>query len=91
MNRLACLALLFAGTALADPAWDSESAMLEILVNERVVNVDYTVNEDGRIIILFGAAVPDWQMREIMAKFEAHPAIPSVLRAKHDDNFCPIR
>jgi hypothetical protein len=84
--------LLFApALACADPAADAEHAATQVLVDENVLSVYLTSNDQGRLTLLFGSRVADWQIDAVLGKLENESAIHGVTHARVDTDFCPIR
>jgi len=91
MKKLIATLLLVPALAWADRAEQAEYAAEQILVEENVLFVYFTANDEGRLTILFGRQVPDWQIAAVLKRFEAEPAIQGITHAKVDTDYCPIR
>lgn len=91
MTRLAASLLLAPALAWADPAADAERAAERVLVEEKVLNVHFTASDTGRLTLLFGRQVADWQIDAVLAKLQKQPAITGVTHARADTDYCPIR
>jgi hypothetical protein len=87
---IATLAFLPA-LAWADLAKHAEYAAEQILVEENVLNVYFTANDDGRLTLLFGRQIADWQIEAVLKRLNADPAIRGVTHAKVETDYCPIR
>jgi len=91
MKALLALLLLVPALVWADMAKQAEYAAEQILVEENVLFVYFTANDDGRLTILFGRQVPDWQIESVLKRLNAEPAIQGITHAKVDTDYCPIR
>jgi hypothetical protein len=95
MNRtvrnLAAGLLLAPALAWADAAAEAESAAMQVLVEENVLSVYLTTNDEGRLTLLFGSQVADWQIDAVLKKLEKESAIHGVTHARVDTDFCRIR
>lgn len=95
MNRIVrnfAAGLLFApALAWADAAAKAENAAMKVLVEENVLSVYLTTNDEGRLTILFGSQVAPWQIDAVLKKLEQEPAIHGVTHAHVDTDFCLIR
>jgi hypothetical protein len=91
MNKLLATLLLLPALAWADLAKDAEYVAEQILVEENVLTVYLTANDEGRLTLLFGRQVPDWQIEAVLERLKAEPAIRGITHAKVDTDFCPIR
>jgi len=90
MKNLAVL-LLAPTLAWASPAEDAERAAERVLVEENVLTVYFTTNDEGRLTLLFGRQVADWQIDAVLKKLEKEPAIRGVTHTRVDTDYCPIR
>jgi hypothetical protein len=91
MRGLAASLLLAPVVAWADPAADAEHAAMRVLVEENVLSVYLATNDQGRLTLLFGSRVPDWQIDAVLKKLEEESAIHGVTHARVDTDYCPIR
>jgi hypothetical protein len=91
VKKLLALLLLVPALAWADAAKRAEYAAEQILVEENVLFVYFTANDEGRLTLLFGRQVPDWQIEAVLARLKAEPAIRGITHAKVDTDYCPIR
>ena len=81
--------LLFALPAIAGQS-ESEDAMTNILFDENMENVSYSLRGDGFVDILFGIAVPEKDYIRIVERLRKHPDIPGVLAGRGSANFCKV-
>jgi hypothetical protein len=88
---LAACPLLAPAPAWADPAAEAEYVAMKVLVEEDVLSVHLTANDEGRLTILFGSQVADWQIDAVLEKLEQESAIHGVTHARSDTDFCLIR
>ncbi len=91
MKRLAALLLLAPALAWASFAADAERAAERVLIEENVLTVYFTANDAGRLTLLFGRQVADWQIDAVLKKLEQDPAIRGVTHTRVDTDYCPIR
>jgi len=91
MKSLTASLLLAPALACADPATDAEHAAMRVLVEENVLSVYLATNDQGRLTLLFGSRVADWQIDAVLGKLENESAIHGVTHARVDTDFCPIR
>ena len=91
MKSLTASLLLAPALACADPATDAEHAAMRVLVEENVLSVYLTTNDQGRLTLLFGSRVSDWQIDAVLKKLEQEPAIKGVTHTRVDTDYCPIR
>jgi len=91
MKALLALLLLVPALAWADMAKQAEYAAEQILVEENVLFVYFTANDEGRLTLLFGRQVADWQVEAVLKRLNAEPAIRGITHAKVDTDYCPIR
>ncbi|MCL5061541.1 MAG: hypothetical protein M1449_14455 [Candidatus Thermoplasmatota archaeon] len=62
-----------------------------MLIEENVLTVYFTANDQGRLTLLFGKQVADWQIDAVLKKLEKEPAIRGVTHTRVDTDYCPIR
>lgn len=91
MKRLAALLLLAPALAWADFAADAEYAAERVLVEENVLHVYFTANDQGRLTLLFGRQVAGWQIDAVLKRLENESAIKGVTHTRVDTDYCPIR
>ena len=91
MKRLAALLLLAPALAWAGPAEDAERAAERVLVEENVLHVYFTANDQGRLTLLFGRQVANWQIDAVLKRLEHEPEIKGLTHARVDTDYCPIR
>jgi hypothetical protein len=91
MKILIALVLCAPALAWAGLAADAERAAERVLLEENVLTVYLTANEQGRLTVLFGRQVADWQIAAVLHKLESDPAIRGVTHARANTDFCPIR
>jgi hypothetical protein len=91
MKSLAAPLLLAPALAWAGAAVDAEHAAERVLVEENVLTVYFTANDEGRLTLLFGRQVADWQIDAVLQKLEQEPAIKGVTHTRVDTDYCPIR
>jgi hypothetical protein len=91
MKSLAALLLLFAVPAWASPAADAEHAAERVLLAQNVLSYHLTANEAGRLTLLFGKFVADWQMDAVVKQLEQEPAIKGLTHIRVDTDFCTMR
>jgi len=91
MKNLAALLLLVPALAWANPAQDSERAAERVLVEENVLHVYFTANDQGRLTLLFGRQVANWQIDAVLKQLEKEAAIKGVTYTRVDTDYCPIR
>ena len=91
MKTLATLLMLVPVLAWAGPAEDAKYAAEQVLVAENVLNVYFTANDQGRLTLLFGRQIANWQIDVMLAKLAKIPAINGITHAQVDTDYCPIR
>lgn len=91
MKSLAALLLLMPALAWANLAADAERAAERVLLEENVLTVYFTANDQGRLTLLFGRQVANWQIDAVLKKLESDPAIKGVSHTRVDTDYCPIR
>ena len=91
MRALLAAMTLVPALAWADLAQQAEYAAERILVEDDVLHVYVTANDDGRVTVLFGRQTADWQIEAVLKRLEADPAIRGVTHAKVEIDYCPIR
>jgi hypothetical protein len=91
MNALAAPLLLAPALAWAGLAADAERAAERVLVEENVLTVYFTANDQGRLTLLFGSQVADWEIDHVLRRLEQEPAIRGVTHTRVDTDYCPIR
>jgi hypothetical protein len=91
MTNLVATLLLAPALAWANPATDAEQAAERVLLEENVLSVYYTANDEGRLTLLFGRQVANWQIEAVVKKLELDPAIKGVTHTRVDTDYCPIR
>lgn len=91
MRNLAAGLLLAPALAWADAAADAEHAAMKVLVEENVLSVYLTTNDESRLTLLFGSQVAEWQVNAVLKKLAQEPAIHGVTHAQVDTDFCLIR
>ena len=91
MKGLAASLLLAPARGWAGAAADAEYAAERVLVEENVLTVYFTANDAGRLTLLFGRQVADWQIDAVLKKLEQEPAIKGVTHTRVDTDYCPIR
>lgn len=91
MRNLAAGLMFTPAVAWADAAANAEHAAMKVLVEENVLSVYLTTNDDGRLTILFGSQVAPWQIDAVVKKLEQEPDIHGVTHAHVDTDFCLIR
>jgi hypothetical protein len=91
MINLAATLLLSPALAWANPAADAEQAAERVLLEENVLSAYFTVNDEGRLTLLFGRQVTNWQIDAVLKKLELDPAIKGVTHTQVDIDYCPIR
>ncbi|MFO7543801.1 MAG: hypothetical protein R6W97_13470 [Thiobacillus sp.] len=91
MRALAALLLLAPALAWANPAADAERAAERVLIEENVLTVYLTANDHGRLTLLFGRQVADWQIDAVLARLQKEPAIKGVTHTRIDTDYCPVR
>jgi hypothetical protein len=90
VKSLAAL-LLAPALAWATPALDAEQAAERVLVEEDVLSYYLTANDHGRITLLFGKYVADWQIDAVVKKLEKETAIKGITHTRVDTDFCTLR
>jgi hypothetical protein len=91
MKILIAFLLLAPALAWANLAGNAEHAAERVLIEENVLMVHFTANDQGRITLLFGRQVADWQIDAVLKRLEQEHAITGVTHARVDNDFCPIR
>ncbi len=92
MNSLAALPVLLAPLlAWAGMAEDAERAAERVLLEEKVLNVYLAGSDEGRLTILFGKQVADWQIEAVLARLNQEPAIRGVAHSRVETDYCPFR
>jgi hypothetical protein len=91
MKNLAALLLLVPALAWANPATDAEQAAERVLVEEDVLSYYLTANDEGRVTLLFGKFVTDWQIAAVVKKLEKESAINGITHTRVDTDFCTLR
>ena len=91
MKNLATLLMLVPVLAWAGPAEDAKYAAEQVLVAENVLNVYFTANDQGRLTLLFGRQIANWQIDAVLAKLAKEPAINGITHTRVDTEYCPIR
>ena len=85
--------ILFISLFAAFPAFagieESENALTNLLFDEKMENVSYSLRSDGFVDILFGIDVPEKEYVRILELIRKHPDIPGVLAGRGTANFCP--
>jgi hypothetical protein len=81
--------LLFVLPALAGQA-DSEHALTNILFDENMENVYYSLRDNGFVDIWFGPAVAESDYIRIVERMRKDPNIPGVLAGRGSKNFCAV-
>lgn len=76
-------------TALAGQS-ESENAVTNILFDENMENVSYSLRGDGFVDISFGIAVPEPEYIRIVERLRRHPDIPGVLAGRGSKNYCAV-
>ena len=89
-SLVACL-LLIPALAWANPAADAERSSERVLVEENVLTVYLTANDQGRVTLLFARQVANWQIDAVLRKLQNEPAIKGVAHIRVDTDYCPIR
>jgi len=83
------VALLIALPALAGQS-ESENAVTNILFDENMENVAYSLRADGFVDISFGIAVDEKDYIRIVERMRKHPDIPGVLAGRGSKNYCAV-
>ena len=87
------LTILLVSLFVALPAFagleESENALTNLLFDEKMENVSYTLRSDGFVDILFGIDVPEKEYIRIVELIRKNPNIPGVLPGRGTANFCP--
>ena len=91
MKSLAAPLLLVPALVWAGAAADAKYAAERVLVEENVLTVYFTANDAGRLTLLFGRQVADWQIDAVLKRLEHEPAIKGVTHTRVDTDYCPIR
>jgi len=91
MRRLIAVivSLLIALPALAGQS-ESEDAVTQILFDENMENVSYSLRGDGFVDITFGLAVEEKTYIRIVERMRKHPDIPGVLAGRGSRNYCAV-
>ena len=91
MSPLPALLLFAPALAWANLAAEAEHAAERVLVEENVLTVYFTANDEGRLTVLFGRQVANWQIDAVLKKLEQESAIKGVTHTQVDTDYCPIR
>lgn len=91
MRGLAALLLMFPALAWANPAEDAKYAAERVLVEENVLTVYFTANDQGRLTLLFGRQVADWQIDTVLKKLAKESFVNGITHSRVDTDYCPIR
>ncbi len=91
MRGLAALLLMFPALAWANPAEDAKYAAERVLVEENVLTVYFTANDQGRLTLLFGRQVADWQIDAVLKKLAKESSVNGITHSRVDTDYCPIR
>ncbi len=91
MKYLAAFLLLLAMPTWASPAVEAEYAAERVLVEEDVLSYHLTANDDGRVTLLFGKFVTDWQIAAVVKKLEKESTINGITHTRVDTDFCTLR
>jgi hypothetical protein len=84
--------LLFALPAWAASHAELEYAVMQVLEQEGALYVNYSIDDNGKVIMLFGANEPDWRIKNTVKALQSHPDIaPGLVWSKTDIEFCVIR
>jgi hypothetical protein len=83
------VSLLIALPALAGQS-ESENAVTNILFDENMENVSYSLRGDGFVDITFGIAVEEKAYIRIVERMRKHPDIPGVLAGRGSRNYCSV-
>lgn len=68
---------------------ESENALTNLLFDEKMENVSYSLRGDGFVDILFGIDVPEKEYIRIVELIRKNSNIPGVLSGRGTANFCP--
>jgi len=91
MKSLVALLLFAPALAWANLAGNAEHAAERVLLEENVLTVYFTANDQGRLTLLFSRQVADWQIDVVRKRLEQEPAIKGVTHTRVDADYCPIR
>jgi len=91
VKYLAAFLLLLAMPTWASPAVEAEYAAERVLVEEDVLSYHLTANDDGRVTLLFGKFVTDWQIAAVVKKLEKESTINGITHTRVDTDFCTLR
>ncbi|MGK2953370.1 MAG: hypothetical protein ACSLEZ_13445 [Thiobacillus sp.] len=91
MKILIAFLLLAPALAWANLAGNAEHAAERVLLEENVLTVYFTANDQGRLTLLFGRQVADWQIEAVLKRLEQEAAIKGVTHTRVDTDYCPIR
>lgn len=88
------LIALLVSLSIAWPAFagksESEDAVTNILFDENMENVSYSLRNDGFVDITFGIAVEEKDYMRILNRLRQHPDIPGVLAGRGLKNYCAV-
>jgi hypothetical protein len=82
---------------LCTPVWAANPAEVEytlgqVLEQEGALYLDYSIGENGKVIVVFGANEPDWRIKNTVKALQSHPYIPpGLMWTKTNIEFCTIR
>ncbi len=86
------LTLMFIALLVSFPAFagleESENALTNLLFDEGMENVSYSLRSDGFVDILFGIDVPEKEYIRIVELIRENSNIPGVLAGRGTANFC---
>jgi len=91
MKIPAALLLLVPALAWANPATEAEQAAERVLVEQDVLSYYLSASDEGRVTLLFGKFVADWQMDAVVKQLEKEPAIKGLTHVRVDTDFCTLR
>lgn len=74
----------------AKPA-EVEYSLLEVFAKEGALYVEYSIGDDGKVIVLFGKNEPDWRIAKTVQALQSRPDIPGISWVKTDAEYCAIR
>lgn len=83
--------LLAGGQALAANPAEVEYILLQVLAREGALYVQYSIGDDGKVVMLFGKNEPDWRVDQTVKALKSHPDIPGLIWTKTDSEYCAIR
>ena len=69
---------------------ESENALTNILFDENMENVSFSLRGNGFVDILFGIAVAEKDYIRIVERLRKHPDIPGVLPGRGNTDFCKV-